>query len=573
MSERNFRKRKVRCRSLIAHTTRTTVIGCVLLGLVAEIMGLVLFIFTMTGQYVKHASDLSRYAEMSVDQEIDVISLANSIMTTYRSLSSSERAQNGTEEYRARFDSARNSEEYEYLLNLFSRFIQSDNVDVDVVYIAMYDRDTSAMVYIVDPDLDSESRLLPGDWEPVTSAGAAKFLDWNGEGLLYDIGKTEKYGWLCTAGTPIRDEYGNICAFVLVDVAPSDMSGALALFAVQTGIGIVIVTALTALVQVKRIRKNVAEPINSIADAASQYVQDKQNEASVIDHFGSLDIHTGDEIENLADIMSDMEKDLAEHEVRIKKITAEEERLGTELHMATQIQQSMMPQVFPPYPDRKEFDLFASMSPAREVGGDFYDFFFIDSDHLGLVIADVSGKGIPAALFMMVAKVILQSCAMLGKSAGETLTKTNEALCSNNKVEMFVTVWFGILEISSGKITAANAGHEYPAVRKADGKFELFKDHHGFVIGGLPGIKYKEYELFLEPGDKLFLYTDGVPEATDPDDELFGTQRMIDALNEAPDASVEKILHNVRNSVNRFVKDAEQFDDLTMLCIEYKGKE
>ena len=248
----------------------------------------------------------------------------------------------------------------------------------------------------------------------------------------------------------------------------------------------------------------------------------------------------------------------------------EKERITTELQMAKRIQSSMLPHIFPPFPDRKEFDVYASMDPARDVGGDFYDFFLIDEDHLCLVMADVSGKGIPAALFMMISKVILQSCAMLGRSPGEILTKTNEAICSDNQVDMFVTVWLGILEISTGKITAANAGHEYP-VLKQNGQFELLKDKHGFVIGGMEGMRYKEYELRLLPGDKIFLYTDGVPEATDAESKMFGTDRMLAALNEAPEAAPETILKNVRTAVDGFVKDAEQFDDLTMLCLEYKG--
>jgi sigma-B regulation protein RsbU (phosphoserine phosphatase) len=187
-----------------------------------------------------------------------------------------------------------------------------------------------------------------------------------------------------------------------------------------------------------------------------------------------------------------------------------------------------------------------------------------------LITAAVSGKGIPAALFMMASKIILQSCAMLGQSPGEILTKTNEAICSNNQEEMFVTVWLGILEISTGKITAANAGHEYPVLKK-DGQFRLYKDRHGFVVGGMDGMKYREYEIRMEPGDKLFLYTDGVPEATDAEDAMFGTERMIAALNEEPEASPRTVIRNVRRSVDAFVKDAEQFDDLTMLCLTYKG--
>ena len=187
-------------------------------------------------------------------------------------------------------------------------------------------------------------------------------------------------------------------------------------------------------------------------------------------------------------------------------------------------------------------------------------------------MADVSGKGIPAALFMMISKVILQSCAMLGRSAGEILMKMNEAICSNNKMEMFITVWIGILEISTGKMTAANAGHEYPVLMRAGEDFRVFKDKHGFVIGGMAGMNYKEYEIQLNPGDKLFVYTDGVPEATDGEKNMFGAERMLAALNRAKDGTPEETLKSVRKAVDGFVKDAEQFDDLTMLCMEYRGK-
>ena len=250
---------------------------------------------------------------------------------------------------------------------------------------------------------------------------------------------------------------------------------------------------------------------------------------------------------------------------------AEKERIASELTMANRIQVGILPGTFPAFPDRTEFDIYASMDPAREVGGDFYDFFLIDGDHLCMVIADVSGKGIPAALFMMNAKNIVQNCAMFSRSPSEMLTKTNETICANNQMEMFVTVWVGILEISTGILTAANAGHEYPAIRRAGGAFELYKDKHGFVVGGMEGIVYREYSLPLSPGDKLFLYTDGVPEAVNSAREMFGTERMLLALNEDPDAPPETVLKNVRRSVDRFTQDTEQFDDLTMLCVEYKG--
>ena len=231
----------------------------------------------------------------------------------------------------------------------------------------------------------------------------------------------------------------------------------------------------------------------------------------------------------------------------------------------------MLPHEYPPFPDRSEFDVYAVMDPAREVGGDFYDYFLTDDDHLGMVIADVSGKSVPAALFMMMSKIVVKNCMRLGMSPAEILETTNDTLCSDNQAEMFVTVWVGVLEISTGRLTAANAGHEYPVIKEPDGRYELLKDEHGFVVGAIEGVKYKEYKLQLKPGSKLFVYTDGVPEATDPDKQLFGTDRMLEALNSDPEASPEQVLRNVRRQVNTFVGDAEQFDDLTMLGLEYKG--
>ncbi|MBR3201055.1 MAG: SpoIIE family protein phosphatase [Mogibacterium sp.] len=250
---------------------------------------------------------------------------------------------------------------------------------------------------------------------------------------------------------------------------------------------------------------------------------------------------------------------------------AERERIASDLHMANQIQTSVLPHEFPPFPEKNEFELFAMMKPAREVGGDFYDFFLIDDDHLCLVIADVSGKGIPASLFMMNSKVLIKSFASGNNSPAEVLEKVNKEICENNQMEMFVTVWLGVLELSTGKIVASNAGHEYPVIGHAGGEFELIKDRHGFVVGGMDDVKYKDYELQLEPGEKLFVYTDGVPEATNVKNELFGTDRMLDALNADSYAPVEELLRNVRKAVSEFTAGAEQFDDLTMLAVEYTG--
>jgi sigma-B regulation protein RsbU (phosphoserine phosphatase) len=318
--------------------------------------------------------------------------------------------------------------------------------------------------------------------------------------------------------------------------------------------------------------KIITSPIRQLSAAAKKLVEEEEaKEASGTEIFKQLTIRSQDEIGELYDSLSQMEEDINTYIKEMLAMASENERISAELSLANRIQTGMIPHIFPAFPDRKEFTLYASMKPAKEVGGDFYDFFLIDDDHLGLVIADVSGKGVPAALFMMVSKIIIQSYAMQGGSAAEILTRANQTICSNNQEEMFVTVWLGILEISTGKITAANAGHEYPALKHPDGSFQLFRDKHGFVIGGMDTLKYKEYDLQLEPGAKLFVYTDGVPEATNKKGEMFGTDRMIDALNKNADAVPEKLLKNVRKAVDGFVKDAEQFDDLTMLCMEYLG--
>ena len=554
--------------SLAARTFRATAMTCILLGLVLLVIGLGLYGVSLTRQYVAHAFYLSQSTAVTASRDADIASLAREVMETYRTLDEDERAKTGTGEYRERFSAALDSPDYALLLGILPTFNREDNVSD--VYLAMYDEATCAMVYIVDPSGDDP--LCPGDWESVTEKGMRKFLDWDGTGMLYDIGHTANYGWLCTAGTPVRDEAGEVCAFALVDVTIGNVLHGMRSYTLQITVALVLVILVLSRIMVRHMNRTLVQPINKIAQAAQAYVWDRRRGSADTEHFASLNIRTGDEVENLSLVMADMERDLTEYEEDLARITAEKERISTEMALAARIQADMLPNIFPPFPDRDEFDLHAVMDPAREVGGDFYDFFLIDDDHLCLIMADVSGKGVPAALFMMASRIILANNAMSGKSPAQILTDTNEAICSNNREEMFITVWLGILEISTGKLTAASAGHEYPALRRADGSFELYKDRHGLVIGAMSGVPYREYVIELKSGDRLFTYTDGVPEATDPDEAMFGTDRMLAALNEAPGGSVEEIEMNVRRAVDGFVRGAEQFDDLTMLCLEYKGK-
>ncbi len=283
-------------------------------------------------------------------------------------------------------------------------------------------------------------------------------------------------------------------------------------------------------------------------------------------------VSTDDEIGSLARAFNHMTESLQQYIANLKDMAVKEERIASELSVATKIQSDMLPDNFDDL-KRREFDIFASMTPAKEVGGDFYDLFFVDDNHLAMVIADVSGKGVPAALFMMTSKTMIKSAAQAGLPPRDVLEKVNNQLCENNEAGMFVTVWLGILEISTGKMVCANAGHEYPAIKRRDGAFELFKDKHGFVLAGMECSRYREYELKFNVGDMIFVYTDGVCEATNGNDELYGTDNMILALNKEPGISCRELLNTVHEDVNEFVGDAIQFDDITMLCMQYKGPE
>lgn len=326
-------------------------------------------------------------------------------------------------------------------------------------------------------------------------------------------------------------------------------------------------TLLIIVGQTMFLNNTLLKPLTLISEEANRFATENTPATTKL----ADKIQNTDEIGQLAADIDVMEERIQDYVDNLMEVTAEKERIFTELDLAGRIQSSVLPRIFPPFPDRSEFDLFASMCPAKGVGGDFYDFFFVDDDHLALVMADVSGKGIPAALFMMASKIMIDIRASLGGSPAEVLEAVNSAICATNEAEMFVTVWLGFLELSTGKLVAANAGHEYPAIKRAGGEFELIKTKHGIVIGTFESVRYQDVELQLHPGDKLFLYTDGIPEAHNIDDELFGFDRMLVSLNKDPDADPEQLLDNVQEGVGEFVLDAEQFDDMTMLCLEYFG--
>lgn len=380
------------------------------------------------------------------------------------------------------------------------------------------------------------------------------------------ITNSDDYGYLASAYVAILDSAGTPVALASVDISMDMITAQIHQFMRLTLFITLLVLLLSICGYYDYIRRILIRPLKSLHDASSGLVESKME--SLADF--KVDVHTRDELEELAQSFQYMVGELDEYIRNLSRVTAEKERIGAELDVAHHIQESSLPRLFPAFPEREEFDIFASMTPAKEVGGDFYDFFFVDEDHLALVMADVSGKGVPAAMFMMISKTLIKSAAQSGLTPKEVLGKVNNQLCEGNEAGMFVTVWLGILEISTGKMLCANAGHEYPAIMRKGGDFELLKDKHGFVLAGMEDARYREYEIELNAGDRFFVYTDGVPEATDAHDTLYGTDRMLLALNQGKNGNCEDLLDTVRKDVDAFVGEAPQFDDLTMLCIEIR---
>ena len=301
------------------------------------------------------------------------------------------------------------------------------------------------------------------------------------------------------------------------------------------------------------IKKLVVENIQKINSSLAQITGGNLNV--------TVDVRSNEEFASLSD-------DINTTVVTLKHYIAEAAaRIDKELEFARQIQHSSLPCVFPPYPNRKDFSIYASMDTAREVGGDFYDFYLLGEDKLAFLIADVSGKGIPAAMFMMTAKTLIKDFAEGGIEVNEVFTRANEKLCEGNDAGMFVTAWMGILDVKTGCLQYADAGHNPPVIRKGGKAFAYLKTRPNFILAGMEGVKYRKHELYLEPGDELYLYTDGVTDAQNRDHQFFGEERLLASLNECQGLSVEQICKKVKADVDAFAGGADQFDDITMLCV------
>ena len=467
----------------------------------------------------------------------------------------------------------RESEEYQITkqrLDVFSR-----KMNVSLVYVIQVDTsDYGRFVSIFNSVNNSVDETEYTEWElgyrrdTTNDEYRQKYEILYNQGAVYETvyrlkGGTGYHPHITTL-VPVRDDSENVTALLCIQRPVSEFTKAAIPYLIRVLLSLVLFATAACLIIARFFKRHIVDPIRKTATEATRFAKENTKEEPL----GAISRY--EEIVKLAAAIDTMETDMVGYIENLTAITAEKERIGAELSLASKIQENSVPNVFPAFPERHDLDIYALMKTAKEVGGDFYNFFLLDEDHLAMVIGDVSGKGVGAALFMMVVNILISDRARMGGTPAEILSHVNRVVCERNTADMFVTVWLGILELSTGKVTAVNAGHDDAAICRANGSFELLKTKHGIVTGVFPEIKYKDFSFELQKGDKLFLYTDGVPEATDSSNEMFRMERMLDALNLSREKTPEEILQKVKEKVDEFVGDAPQFDDLTMLCMERK---
>ena len=465
---------------------------------------------------------------------------------------------------------------FEYWFTIFFDAVEEFDLSY-VYYIYPENEQDLTMNYMFDPTMettqteDGKEILLLGD--VVYEDPAIHKYMWE----AWNTGKVQEgfdsldneFGHVYTYCMPLiidGEKQGLLCSEISVDYVNAEIMSNV----IRQGFATALVLILFTIVLYFLLNKKVLQRIIRIEGEVKNYSEKKDPAIAkeIISHAGQPD-----ELGVLAVSFGEMITELEDYMINLQRVTAEKERIDADLHVATQIQADMLPRIFPAFPERKELDLFASMTPAKEVGGDFYDFFLVDDTHLALVIADVSGKGVPAALFMVIAKTLIKNRVQMGEAPCVALGNVNNQLCEGNEAELFVTVWLAVIDLESGDVVEANAGHEYPAIRKGNGLYELVKTRHSPAVATIEGLRFRQREFHLDPGDRLFVYTDGVTEATDTHNELFGEARLLKALNQNPDALPKDLLPGVKKEIDAFVGEAPQFDDITMLGFVYNGKD
>ena len=469
--------------------------------------------------------------------------------------------------------------EYKEMYDLFNKLKK----DGDITFLSLVVPDEDSVCFYIDAMVeemgDDPANQLPYGSDilyvdaanPDDPADMEKYITiWeryrDNKGIDKPLVTDNDYGYNYTGVSVILDENGNAIAEIQYILDMSEVRAYLNSFLINMLLISFAIIGITIILYIFFVRKMVTKPVGKLTAFTQEITKTGMFENQ------HIDIKTGDEIESLSQSFNFMLAELENYIANLSKVTAEKERIGAELDIAKHIQASMLPCIFPAFPERKEFDIYATMEPAKEVGGDFYDFFMVDDTHLAIVMADVSGKGVPAALFMVIGKTLIKDHTTPGRDLGKVFTEVNQLLCESNSEELFITAFEGVLDLVTGEFVYVNAGHEMPFICKAGGDFEPYKIRAGFVLAGMEGMKYRAGSTRLEPGDKIFQYTDGVTEATNLQNELYGMNRLGAILNKVKGGTPNDILPAIKKDIDEFVGDADQFDDITMLCLEYKAR-
>ena len=469
--------------------------------------------------------------------------------------------------------------EYKEMYDLFNKLKK----DGDITFLSLVVPDEDSVCFYIDAMVeemgDDPANQLPYGSDilyvdaanPDDPADMEKYITiWeryrDNKGIDEPLVTDNDYGYNYTGVSVILDENGNAIAEIQYILDMSEVRAYLNSFLINMLLISFAIIGITIIVYIFFVRKMVTKPVGKLTAFTQEITKTSKFENQ------HIEIKTGDEIQSLSESFNFMLVELENYIANLSKVTAEKERIGAELDVAKHIQASMLPCIFPAFPDRSEIDIYATMEPAKEVGGDFYDFFMVDDRHLAIVMADVSGKGVPAALFMVIGKTLIKDHTTPGRDLGKVFTEVNDLLCESNSEELFITAFEGVLDLVTGEFVYVNAGHEMPFIYKSGGDFEPYKIRAGFVLAGMEGMKYRAGSMTLEPGDKIFQYTDGVTEATNINNELYGMDRLGEILNKVKLGTPHEILPAIKKDIDEFVGEAPQFDDITMLCLEYKTK-
>jgi len=468
---------------------------------------------------------------------------------------------------------------YEEMVALFNHL----KVEGDITFLSLVIPDEDSVTFFIDAMVeemgDDPALQIPYGSDilyvdaanPEDPADMAKYITiWErysrNLGLEEPLVTDNTYGYNYTGVSVILDEDGTAVAEIQYILDMSEVRAYLNSFLVNMLLISFAIIGLTILAYIFFVRRVVTKPVGELADFTRSIT-----DSGVFEN-QRITIRTGDEIQSLSESFNFMLEELENYIANLSRVTAEKERIGAELDIARQIQASMLPCIFPAFPDREEIDIYATMDPAKEVGGDFYDFFMVDERHLAIVMADVSGKGVPAALFMVIGKTLIKDHTTPEKDLGKLFSEVNNLLCEANSEGLFITAFEGVLDLVTGEFNFVNAGHEMPYICRAGGDFEAYKIRPGFVLAGMEDMRYRAGSMVLEPGDKIFQYTDGVTEATNAGNELYGMARLGQVLNRVKTGTPHEILPAVKQDIDAFVGEADQFDDITMLCLEYRAK-